>query len=290
MNSTRFSTWSCSTGPGSSPRSPGGWPAADLKYRFVWDAPFLISPHDHNAIYIGSQYVHVSTDGGNSWKVISPDLTLNDKSRQQSSGGLTPDNIGVEYSGVVFAIAESRLKPGLLWVGTNAGLNRLDASSGRFRRYRADAAEPGGVGGYPPHRGERVVRRRGVTVLRGVPVVHRHQHRSGARAQIPAERVVRIQAAQDPAAAVEVGDQRVRTFRRRPVEPVSEVPGRAGQHSVGCLANLRTRGQGGSGGLGEGSCVGDAHRLHRGQLQRSHEVEHHRHVRLDPADHPVVAP
>ena len=71
-------------------------PASDVRYRFVWDAPLHISPHDHNTIYVGSQHVHRTQDGGQSWQVISPDLTLNDKSRQGSSGGLTPDNIGVE--------------------------------------------------------------------------------------------------------------------------------------------------------------------------------------------------
>jgi photosystem II stability/assembly factor-like uncharacterized protein len=112
------------------PQTTGGWPAADLKYRFVWDAPFLISPHDHNEIYIGSQYLHVSTDGGSSWKVISPDLTLNDKSRQQASGGLTLDDIGVEYAGTVYAIAESPLKAGLIWVGTNDGLVQVTQDHG----------------------------------------------------------------------------------------------------------------------------------------------------------------
>src|SRR4029079_15504197 len=66
------------------PENANGIPA-DLKYRFVWDAPFHISPHDHNKIYSGSQYVHQSTDGGQSWQEISPDLTLNDKTKQQSS-------------------------------------------------------------------------------------------------------------------------------------------------------------------------------------------------------------
>src|SRR5439155_17171111 len=61
---------------------------------------------------------------------LSPDLTRNDKSRQGISGGLTPDNIGVEYAGVVFAIAESRLKPGLLWVGTNDGQVQLSRDGG----------------------------------------------------------------------------------------------------------------------------------------------------------------
>ncbi|HWP36718.1 MAG TPA: hypothetical protein VNL18_04105 [Gemmatimonadales bacterium] len=112
------------------PRATIGWPAADLKYRFVWTFPLTISPHDRNRVYVGSQYVHVTTDGGVTWREISPDLTLNDKSRQQISGGLTPDNIGVEYAGVVFAIAESRLKPGLLWAGTNDGLVHVSQDGG----------------------------------------------------------------------------------------------------------------------------------------------------------------
>jgi photosystem II stability/assembly factor-like uncharacterized protein len=97
-----------------------GSPAADLKYRFQWTFPLALSPHD-GRVYVGSQYVHQTTDGGQSWQVISPDLTLNDKGRQQISGGLTPDNVGVEYAGVVFAIAESPLEKGLIWAGTNDG-------------------------------------------------------------------------------------------------------------------------------------------------------------------------
>ncbi|HKP29385.1 MAG TPA: hypothetical protein VJU15_08270 [Gemmatimonadales bacterium] len=112
------------------PMATFGWPAADLKYRFQWNFPLAISPHDHNKVYVGSQYVHVTTDGGRSWKAISPDLTRNDKSRQHPSGGLTPDNVGVEFSGVVFAIAESRLKAGLLWVGTNDGKVHLSEDGG----------------------------------------------------------------------------------------------------------------------------------------------------------------
>src|SRR5207249_818831 len=89
------------------PDQVNGSTAADLKYRFVWTMPLTISPHDHNKLYVGSQFVHQTIDGGNSWQVISPDLTQNDKSKQGFSGGLTGDNIGVEYAGVVFAIAES---------------------------------------------------------------------------------------------------------------------------------------------------------------------------------------
>jgi hypothetical protein len=113
------------------PRATIGTPAAELKYRFVWTFPLTISPHDHNKIYVGSQYVHQTTDGGVSWQVISPDLTLDDKSHQQISGGLTPDNIGVEYAGVVFAIAESPLQAGLLWAGTNDGLLHVSQDGGK---------------------------------------------------------------------------------------------------------------------------------------------------------------
>ncbi len=105
-------------------------PAEGVRYRFVWDAPLHISPHDHNTIYVGSQHVHRTRDGGQSWQVISPDLTLNDKTRQGSSGGLTPDNIGVEYAGVVFGITESPVEKGMIWVGTNDGQVQLTRDAG----------------------------------------------------------------------------------------------------------------------------------------------------------------
>ena len=105
-------------------------PADGVKYRFVWDAPLLISPHDRHTLYTGSQHVHRTRDDGQSWQVISPDLTRNDRSKMQSSGGLTPDNIGVEYSGVVYGIAESPLQRGVIWVGTNDGLVQLTRDDG----------------------------------------------------------------------------------------------------------------------------------------------------------------
>jgi photosystem II stability/assembly factor-like uncharacterized protein len=107
-----------------------GWPAADLKFRFNWTFPVVISPHDHETIYVGSQHVHRTTNRGESWELLSPDLTLDDKERQQISGGLTPDNIGVEYAGVVFAIAESPLVRGLIWAGTNDGQLQVTRDSG----------------------------------------------------------------------------------------------------------------------------------------------------------------
>jgi photosystem II stability/assembly factor-like uncharacterized protein len=113
------------------PQSTEGTPADSVKYRFQWTFPLTISPHDHNTIYVGSQVVHATTDGGNSWSVISPDLTRNDKSKQKISGGLTPDNIGVEYGDVVFAIAESPLTKGEIWAGTNDGIVQLTRDGGK---------------------------------------------------------------------------------------------------------------------------------------------------------------
>jgi photosystem II stability/assembly factor-like uncharacterized protein len=113
------------------PDETGGWPAGDLKYRFNWTMPLTISPHDHNKLYVGSQYVHQTTDGGNSWQLISPDLTTNDKSKQGFSGGLTGDNIGVEYAPVVMAIAESPKEAGLIWAGTNDGQVQLTRDGGK---------------------------------------------------------------------------------------------------------------------------------------------------------------
>jgi len=113
------------------PDQVNGSIAADLKYRFVWTMPLTISPHDHNKVYVGSQFVHQTTDGGNSWQVISPDLTSNDKSKQGFSGGLTGDNIGVEYAPVLFAIAESPKEAGVIWAGTNDGIVQITRDGGK---------------------------------------------------------------------------------------------------------------------------------------------------------------
>ncbi len=99
-----------------------GHAAKDLKYRFQWTYPIVVSKHDPSTLYVGSQYVMKSTDGGKTWETISPDLTRNDKQKQASSGGpITQDNTSVEYYDTVFALAESPLKAGLLWAGTDDG-------------------------------------------------------------------------------------------------------------------------------------------------------------------------
>ncbi len=112
------------------PNNPEGWPAGDLRYRFQWTFPVAISPHDHNRVYVGSQHVHVTTDGGHSYSVISPDLTTNDKSLQEKTGGLTPDDASPTYAAVLFAIAESPVEEGVIWTGSNDGLVHISRDGG----------------------------------------------------------------------------------------------------------------------------------------------------------------
>jgi photosystem II stability/assembly factor-like uncharacterized protein len=113
------------------PEMTAGHSAREVKYRFNWTFPVVISPHDRNTVYVGSQHVHATSDGGKTWRLLGPDLTRNDTTRQVLSGGLTPDNIGVEYAGVVFAIAESKLEKGQIWAGTNDGLLQLTRDGGK---------------------------------------------------------------------------------------------------------------------------------------------------------------
>lgn len=113
------------------PESTGGWPAEELRYRFQWTFPLLVSPHDNNTLYVTSQHVHRTRDGGQSWQVISPDLTTNDKSRQGISGGLTPDNIGVEYCCVIYAFDESPAQQGVFYAGSNDGRVHVSRDDGR---------------------------------------------------------------------------------------------------------------------------------------------------------------
>jgi hypothetical protein len=112
------------------PESSYGAAAKDVKYRINWTFPITISPHDHNKVYVGSQYVHQTTDGGESWQIISPDLSGNDPSLMGPSGGLTKDNIGVEMAQLVFAIAESPLEEGVIWAGTNDGFVHITRDGG----------------------------------------------------------------------------------------------------------------------------------------------------------------
>jgi photosystem II stability/assembly factor-like uncharacterized protein len=112
------------------PEAGYGVPPKQLTYRFQWTFPITISPHDHNTVYVGSQFVHKTSNGGQSWSLISPDLTTNDTTRQGNSGGVVVDNLFVENSNVVFSIAESPLQRGLIWAGTMDGLLHLTRDAG----------------------------------------------------------------------------------------------------------------------------------------------------------------
>ena len=114
------------------PLNPMGAGAAELKHRFQWTAPILISPNDPNVLYHGGEAVFKTTDRGMTWTAISGDLTRNDKSKQQSSGGpLTQDNTSVEYYDTVFALAESSVEKGVLWAGTDDGLVHVTRDGGQ---------------------------------------------------------------------------------------------------------------------------------------------------------------
>lgn len=102
------------------------------KYRFNWDAPIHISPHDPETVYIGGNVIFKSQDRGNSWEVISPDLTTNDKSKQRTSGGtIYQDNTAAEFHCTVLYIAESPVQKDVLWAGTDDGNVQLSMDGGK---------------------------------------------------------------------------------------------------------------------------------------------------------------
>jgi len=105
------------------PQLASGHPTSDLKYRFQWNAPLLISKHDPNVLYFASQKLMRSTDEGQSWTEASPDLTRNDVAKQVASGGsIAHDVTGVEVYDTIFALAESPTEPGVMWAGSDDGL------------------------------------------------------------------------------------------------------------------------------------------------------------------------
>ena len=114
------------------PLNPMGHGAADLKYRFQWTAPIAASPFDSNTIYFGGNVLFRTSDAGKSWSIISPDLTRNDKSKQQSAGGpITQDNTSVEYYDTIFVIAPSPTARGEIWAGSDDGLIHLTRDDGQ---------------------------------------------------------------------------------------------------------------------------------------------------------------
>ncbi len=113
------------------PLNPMGHSAIDLKYRFQWTFPIVISPHDPNVLYAGSNVIHRSTDEGASWTAISPDLTRHDPTTLGPSGGpITKDQTSVEYYATVFTIAESPVEQGVIWSGSDDGLVYVTRDNG----------------------------------------------------------------------------------------------------------------------------------------------------------------
>jgi photosystem II stability/assembly factor-like uncharacterized protein len=121
-----------------------GWGARDHKYRFQWVFPVVISPHDPEALYATSQVVHRSRDRGDSWEVISPDLTRADPATLESTPGIDDDpdtgaywgpikrdNTGIEWYATIFAFAESPLEEGLLWAGSDDGMVHVSRDGGK---------------------------------------------------------------------------------------------------------------------------------------------------------------
>jgi len=96
-------------------------PPNSVKYRCHWTAPLAIDPFDHNTVYYGCQVVFKTTNEGQSWDVISPDLSTQDPAHIVPSGGIVGDNLGQFYGEVIFALAPSKIQKGLIWAGTDDG-------------------------------------------------------------------------------------------------------------------------------------------------------------------------
>ncbi|MFT6808890.1 MAG: photosystem II stability/assembly factor-like uncharacterized protein [Saprospiraceae bacterium] len=113
------------------PDNPMGYGAEGMKYRFQWNFPIFFSQHNPKVLYTASNHLHKTTNEGQSWEIISPDLTRNDPDKLKSSGGpITQDNTGVEYYCTIFAAAESPVQEGVLWTGSDDGLIHVSQNGG----------------------------------------------------------------------------------------------------------------------------------------------------------------
>ncbi len=113
------------------PENGSGHGAADLRYRFQWTAPIVVSAHDPSTVYHAGNRLFRTRDGGQSWTPVSPDLTRDDKQKQAWAGGpITGDNTGVEFYSTIFALAESPLEAAVLWAGSDDGLVHLTRDGG----------------------------------------------------------------------------------------------------------------------------------------------------------------
>ena len=113
------------------PDNPMGHGAEGMKYRFQWNFPIFFSPHNTKRLYTASNVLHVTMDEGQSWEIISPDLTRNDPTKLGSSGGpITQDNTSVEYYCTIFAATESYHEEGVIWTGSDDGLIHVTRDAG----------------------------------------------------------------------------------------------------------------------------------------------------------------
>jgi len=146
----RFSVFNKSTGIEQSydvgARYMYGHNPKDLKFRFQRVSPIHVSPHNPDKIYHTSQYVHVSTDDGKTWDIISPDLTAFEKDKQVISGSpITRDITGEEFYSTIYAIRESSLEEGVIWVGANDGPVHVTQDGGKnWKKVTPKKLEPGG--------------------------------------------------------------------------------------------------------------------------------------------------
>jgi len=114
------------------PNNPMGAGAEASKYRFQWNFPIRFSSHDPNTLYAAANVLFKSNNEGQSWEIISPDLTRNDKSKQGASGGpITKDNTSVEYYNTIFALMESPVQAGVIWTGADDGVVSLTRDGGK---------------------------------------------------------------------------------------------------------------------------------------------------------------
>ncbi|HWC98577.1 MAG TPA: hypothetical protein VG456_17575 [Candidatus Sulfopaludibacter sp.] len=114
------------------PDNPMGYGADVLKYRFQWSFPIAFSPHDPKVLYMGSNVMMKTSNGGQNWETISGDLTRNDKSKQLTSGGpITQDNTSVEYYDTIFTFQESPVTANLIWAGSDDGLVHITRDGGK---------------------------------------------------------------------------------------------------------------------------------------------------------------
>lgn len=113
------------------PEPSDGWGAESVRHRFNWSTPVALSPHDPGVLYVCGERVFRSTDEGQTYEPISPDLSRNDRTKMGRAGGpVTYDSAGTDYYGTIMAFAESPLQQGILWAGTDDGLLHVSHDNG----------------------------------------------------------------------------------------------------------------------------------------------------------------